>query len=107
MAWYDWVADTAEGGLGWAFGKNEYNKSQSSMNDINKGFSDQIKAYKEQTELSQKELDKVRGAQEVEKRRINEKQIRALRNNYRPSGFLNNGNTLSENSQLPNKLGTA
>lgn len=51
---------------------------------------DQINAYKEQTNLARDELNRKRGEQEAEKRKINEKQIRALRRNYRPAGFLNN-----------------
>lgn len=51
---------------------------------------DQIKAYKEQTNLAKEQLAQKRNEQVAEKRKINEKQIRALRNSYGPAGFLNN-----------------
>ena len=44
---------------------------------------DQIKAYKEQTELLRAETDRKRGEEASEKRRVEEKQIRSLRRNYR------------------------
>ena len=53
-------------------------------------LNDQINAYKEQTRIAKEETDRKRGEQAAEKRRINEKQIRTLRRNYRPAGFLNN-----------------
>ena len=70
---------------------------------------EQIKAYKDQTELAAKQLEETRAQKDVEKRRINEKQIRSLRNNYRPSGGLLNSQSaqteLGTSSNLPNKLG--
>lgn len=52
----------------------------------------------------------VQAKQEYEKRRIREKQIRALRNQYRPAaGFLRaegRGVDVSGATGLPNKLGT-
>jgi len=58
------------------------------------------------------EKQKIIDAEKVQKKRIQQKQIRALRNNYRPAGgFLSQGTgrgvTLGESSGLPNKLGTA
>lgn len=70
---------------------------------------DQIKAYKDQTALAQQQIDEARNEQDVQKRKINEKQIRALRNNFRPaSGFLNGGSNtpVPASNQLPTKLGT-
>lgn len=65
------------------------------------------KEYMKKSELDRKELDAARESQKVEKRRINEKQIRALRNNYRPSGgLLNQGSTLGSSGDLPTKLGS-
>lgn len=73
-------------------------------------INEQIKSYKDASDLSIQELQKVQGEKDVQKRLINEKQIRSLRNNYRPSGgFLNNQNSpdnLGNNNQLTNKLGT-
>ena len=67
------------------------------------------KNYKDQTELAAKQLEETRAQKDVEKRRINEKQIRSLRNNYRPSGGLLNSQSaqteLGTSSNLPNKLG--
>ena len=79
-------------------------------------ITDQIQAYKDQTELSRKAIDETRAQKDIEKRKINEKQIRSLRNNYRPQGgFLNNqGNSApgatspllgSGNTGISDKLG--
>ena len=76
---------------------SEKRKQASMMND-------QIKAYKDQSELTRNELNATRGAQDVEKRRIQEKQIRTLRRNYRPAGILGAGNTSSE-ADVSSKLG--
>jgi hypothetical protein len=74
---------------------------------------DQIRAYKEQTELSNQQIKAAQDEKTVEKRKVNEKQIRSLRNNFRPAGgFLNNQNASSPSSlgnsgTLPTKLGNA
>jgi hypothetical protein len=60
---------------------------------------EQIKAYKDQTRMAQEELDRKRGETAAEKRRVNEKQVRMLRRNFKPAGFLDNG------SDLQSKLG--
>lgn len=79
--------------------------------DTQRGIDEQIKAYKDQTEIAAKELASVKEQQNVEKRKINEKQIRSLRNNYRPAGgFLNNQglsapNNSADQGGLTNKLG--
>lgn len=53
---------------------------------------EQIKAYRDQTRLAEEQLRTAQAAKDAEKRRIDEKQIRALRSHYRPaSGFLNQG----------------
>ena len=47
---------------------------------------------------------------DVQKRLINQKQIRSLRNQYRGGGGLigsQSGSSLGTDNQLPNKLGTA
>ncbi len=91
------------------FNKITGRPSQAELRDQQYAMNDQIKAYKEATELSQKELAATQAEKDVEKRRINEKQIRALRNSYRPSGgFLNNQNagSLGSGNELTNKLGT-
>ncbi len=62
---------------------------------------EQIKAYKEQTAITNQQLSEAREAKAAEKRRIDEKQIRRLRHNFRPAGFLDN----SSGSAVTNKLG--
>jgi hypothetical protein len=67
-------------------------------------MADEIKIYKE--------ANNVKEQQNVEKRRIQEKQIRMLRSNYRPGGGLMRASTaspaaLGDSTGLPNKLGTA
>lgn len=81
--------------------------------NIQRQVADQIKAYKDQTAITEQQINETRAEKAVEKRRINEKQIRSLRNNYRPAGgFLNNqGQAQSSpgiggSGPLPNKLGT-
>jgi chromatin segregation and condensation protein Rec8/ScpA/Scc1 (kleisin family) len=54
-------------------------------------LADQIKAYKDQTELTRQELNTKRDQVAAEKRRVEEKQIRSLRRNYRAPGFLGGG----------------
>lgn len=68
----------------------------------------QIKAYKEQTDLAMKEIQEKQAERQAEKRKVNEKQIRALRGSYRPpGGFLNNqAPSLGTSGGLSNKLGT-
>jgi hypothetical protein len=48
----------------------------------------QINYYKQQTELAQSEIARKREEEMAEKRRLEGKQIRALRRNFRPAGFL-------------------
>lgn len=88
--------------------EREKKAQQNAMNE-------QIKSYKDQTALSQKMLADTQAQKDVERRRINEKQIRALRNSYRaPGGFLNNGSGptppaggLGASPGQPSKLGTS
>lgn len=68
-------------------------------------LADQIKIYKEANNIKEQA--------NTEKRRIQEKQIRQLRSNYRPGGGLMRASTaapasaLGDSTGLPNKLGTA
>ncbi len=75
-------------------------------------INEQIKSYKDQTAMAQKEIDAARAEKDVQKRKVNEKQIRSLRNSYRPAGgLLNNqagralGADQNNSAGLPNKLG--
>ena len=86
MSWYDpWdIGSTTFHAITGTPNADEKRNQQYEMND-------QIRAYKEQTDLSMKALEEKKNEADVEKRKINEKQIRALRSNFRaPSGFLNN-----------------
>ncbi len=70
------------------------------QNQIN----DQIKSYKEQTELTRKELTNKANEQAVQKRRIEEKQVRALRRNYR-AGVALLGTQQTGQPDMSSKLG--
>lgn len=71
--------------------------------DMRRMMNEQMKAYKNQTELTRKELERTRGEADAQKRRIQEKQIRALRRNYRPQGLLGVGEPAS--SDMSSSLG--
>ena len=68
-----------------------------------KMMNDQIKAYREQTEISKQELAQKKGEKVSEKRRIEEKQIRGLRRNYRAQGFL--GSQATSQPDMSSQLG--
>ena len=68
-----------------------------------KTMNDQIKAYKDQTEITKQELAQKKGQEVAEKRRVEEKQIRSLRRSYRSSGFL--GNPSSGAADMSSQLG--
>jgi hypothetical protein len=64
-----------------------YNPARNRMEDQQRrAVNDQIKAYREQTELTQKQIDETRNQANSEKRRVQEKQIRSLRRNYSAAG---------------------
>lgn len=69
-----------------------YNARQSRHQeaDIRYQMQDQMKAYKDATELTRQEIERKRGEEKAEKRRIEEKQIRTLRGRLRPQGIMNN-----------------
>lgn len=96
--------------LGGLWNRITGHQSQAEKRAQAKLISDQIAAYKKQTEVTQQEIASRQAEREVEKRKVDEKQIRSLRHRYRPaSGFLNQqakgGAQLSEVSGLNNKLG--
>jgi len=73
----------------------------------------QIQAYKDQTAITQRQIDAAQAEKSVVRRQVEQKQIRALRNNYRPSGgtgFLGNAgqnnSSLGGTTPIPSKLGT-
>lgn len=67
-----------------------------------RAMNEQMKAYKEQTELTRQELKEKRAATEAEKRRVEAKQIRHLRRGTRAAGggFLG-----STQESMSSKLG--
>jgi len=76
---------------------DEKRSSQKMMND-------QIKAYREQTEITRNEIARKKGEEIAQKRRVEEKQIRSLRHNYRaPGGMLGGGQ--SNQPDMSDKLG--
>lgn len=95
MSWWNKVVDTLEGALGIP--------TTHEKNLMNEQAFHQMEAYKEQTRLTQGEIDRAREEKSAEKRRIEEKQIRALRRNFRPAGFLNNAQGPA--TGVGNKLG--
>jgi hypothetical protein len=99
MSWWtkarDIVEGVATGGIAGAWNKNIgnwegglFNKltgrpSADQLRQQQQQIADQVKAYQDQTELTKQQLDATRAATDVEKKRVESKQIRALRNNYR------------------------
>ena len=80
----EWVGDTFGGIYHAATGTMNAQEQREQANLVN----EQMKAYRDQTEITRAEINRVQGEQKVEKRRIEEKQIRSLRNNYRSSGLM-------------------
>jgi len=74
-------------------------------------INDQIKAYKEQSDLTRQAMEETKTQRENERRRIEEKQIRSLRNRTRASGLMNQASpsntALGTTQGLPSRLGTA
>lgn len=101
MSWWTKFRDRAEhiGTLGFY----DPVRSRREEADARYAINDQIKAYKEQSQLTREELSRVRNEQAMEKRRIQEKQIRALRRNYRPQGLLGTGSAPADD--VSQKLG--
>lgn len=66
-------------------------------------MNEQVKAYKEQTELTRNELNSKRDEVNAQKRRVEEKQIRALRRNHGVQGFL--GSDQQQQPGMSAKLG--
>lgn len=112
MSIIDTIGDALTGGLLYAAGKYKSNM----MNDAAiKAASEQAKMYKNSTDMANKAAGELKTQQDNERRRIQEKQIRGLRNSYRPvGGFLSSQgnvpsspNNLGSTSGLPSKLGNA
>lgn len=70
------------------------------MSDEQKAINDQVSAYREMTEITKAEIARKRGEEVTEKRRIEEKQIRALRRNNRSQGLLGVSSDQNQNAKL-------
>lgn len=65
-------------------------------------MNDQIKAYKDQTEITRQETERKQGETQAAKRQVEQKQIRALRGTYRSQGLMN---AATSQNDMSNKLG--
>lgn len=81
MAFFDKVIKTATLGI------IDPKKNRDREREAQRAINAQVKAYRDQTELARQELERTRGEQDIEKRRVQEKQIRSLRRNYRAQGI--------------------
>lgn len=70
-----------------------------------KAMRDQVNAYKQQTELTRNEINRKQTEEKAEKRRVEEKQIRSLRRNYRSNSLLGSGSNTSSSNDMTQKLG--
>lgn len=68
-----------------------------------RALADQIKAYRDQTEIAKGELATKKSEEIAQKRRVEEKQIRTLRRNYRAQSFL--GGLTSGQPDMTSTLG--
>lgn len=84
MSWWTDVRDTWEKVS--TLGMYDPAKSRQNDRDQRDMVNAQIKAYQDQTAMARQQLDEARNATDAEKRRVNEKQIRTLRRNYRAQG---------------------
>ena len=60
----------------------------SQRRDAQRLMNEQMKAYRQQTEITRQEIARKRDSEAVEKRRVEEKQIRSLRRNYRSQSLM-------------------
>ena len=93
MAWYDKVIDIATSPIRGA--RDVLLGDPSEKRAAARAMQSQVDAYKKQTELATSEMERVRGEENAEKRRINEKQIRSTRRGHSNAGFLNNDSGIS------------
>lgn len=103
MSWFgpigDWIEDKTTDVLHKITGTPTAAEKRAATNMVN----DQVNAYKQQTEITRQELAAKAGEVASEKRRVGEKQVRALRNRYRASSFL--GAQDSSQPDMNSKLG--
>lgn len=101
MGIFDFITDPIGGLVNKVIGR----QSADDMRKQNQMISDQMEAYKRQTEITRKATEDARAQQDVEQRRVQQKQIRSLRSNYRAqgAGMLGNGQPASDD--MNTKLG--
>lgn len=99
MSIWDTIGDWA----GSAFHRITGTPNASEVRRQKQDMNNQINAYKKQTEISRQEMASKKDEQVAEKRRIEEKQIRSLRRNYRAQGFL--GSQPSSQPGMSSQLG--
>ncbi len=79
MSWWDDIVDDVEGAFNAITGRPSAAQQRQQAADTQA----QIKAYQDQTALAKEQLDEARNATDAQKRKVEEKQIRSLRSNYR------------------------
>lgn len=85
------------------FGMYNPEEHRQAARDQRSLINSQIQAYKDQTELTKNELATKQTEVQSEKRRVEEKQIRALRRSGRSQGFL--GSQTSSQPDMNTTLG--
>jgi len=116
MSIWDWVSGKGELDVFNKYGGNQStnfaggivnkmtgNPSAKDKRAQQQSMNDQIKAYRDQSELAQQQINEAKSSQDIEKRRIQEKQIRSLRRSYRPAGILGQGAPAADD--VSNQLG--
>ena len=114
MSWWTKTRDTIESPFkkiedigGSLFNKITGRPSAAQTRQQQQLVTDQVKAYQDQTNLERQQVDEARNSEAVEKRRIQDKQIRSRRRNYRaPSsgaGLLGQGQPAADD--INNQLG--
>jgi len=106
MSWWTDFRDSAESVMeGKPFGVAQpyMDKQAQQQKDARNAMNAQVEAYNKQTELTKQMLDQTRNQEAVEKRRIEEKQIRSLRRNYGAQSSLGGGST--DQSDMSSQLG--
>lgn len=72
-----------------------------------KAMNSQINAYRDMTAITKQQITEAKNSQIAEKRRVDEKQIRGLRRNYRTQGIMAAGTSSTPQSDpgMSPKLG--
>lgn len=113
MSWWTGLRDTAVnvGTLGLYNPRQERHKeaearrasAPTAQPDVRQAINEQMQAYKNETELTKKEIAAKQNEENYERRRIQEKQIRTLRRHFRAASIL--GNQAGSEPGMTEKLG--